>query len=93
MSKENQLIAIETNSINGEAVQTANARDLHAFLKIGKDFTNWIKERIKQYGFVENVDYVIVDNLISPKSASAKSRELCSFLVYEVSERVAYAAD
>ncbi|WP_252120398.1 antA/AntB antirepressor family protein [Symbiopectobacterium purcellii] len=62
MSKEHQLIAIETNSINGEAVQTVNARDLHEFLKVGKDFSNWIKDRIKQYGFVENIDYVVFAN-------------------------------
>ncbi len=75
MSKLQQLIAIETNSINGATVQTVNARDLHEFLKVGKDFSNWIKDRIKQYEFVENQDYVIVDNLSSPKSASAKSRQ------------------
>lgn len=75
MSKEHQLITIETNSINDEAVQTVNARDLHEFLKVGKDFTTWIKDRISQYEFVENQDYVIVDNLSSPKSGSAKSRQ------------------
>ncbi|MGL9721761.1 antA/AntB antirepressor family protein [Symbiopectobacterium sp.] len=75
MSKENKLIAIETNSINGETVQTINARALHEFLKVGKDFTTWIKDRISQYEFVENQDYVIVDNLSSPKSGSAKSRQ------------------
>ncbi|WP_074168067.1 antA/AntB antirepressor family protein [Candidatus Arsenophonus triatominarum] len=37
-------------------MQTVNARDLHAFLEIGKDFTTWIKDRIKQYGFAENID-------------------------------------
>ncbi|WP_440863599.1 phage antirepressor KilAC domain-containing protein [Symbiopectobacterium purcellii] len=75
MSKEHELITIETNSINGETIQTVNARDLHEFLKVGKDFTTWIKDRISQYEFVENQDYVIVDNLSSPKSGSAKSRQ------------------
>lgn len=75
MSKLQQLIAIETNSINGETVQTVNARDLHEFLKVGKDFTTWIKDRISQYSFIENQDYVIVDNLSSPKSGSSKSRQ------------------
>lgn len=36
-----------------------NARDLHTFLELGKDFSNWIKDRIVQYGFVENIDYVV----------------------------------
>ncbi|WP_440866639.1 antA/AntB antirepressor family protein [Symbiopectobacterium purcellii] len=62
MSKEHELITIETNSINGETIKTVNARDLHEFLKVGKDFSNWIKDRIKQYGFVENIDYVVFAN-------------------------------
>ncbi|PAV06451.1 hypothetical protein CBG25_05990 [Arsenophonus sp. ENCA] len=69
------LINIETKNINGTLIQTVNARDLHAFLEIGKDFTTWIKDRIKQYGFVKNQDYVIVENLSSPKSGSANSRQ------------------
>uniref|UniRef100_A0A1A9Z2J2 AntA domain-containing protein n=1 Tax=Glossina pallidipes TaxID=7398 RepID=A0A1A9Z2J2_GLOPL len=31
--------------------------------------------RISQYSFIENQDYVIVDNLSFPKSGSAKSRQ------------------
>ncbi|WP_334468236.1 antA/AntB antirepressor family protein [Arsenophonus sp. PmNCSU2021_1] len=69
------LINIETKNISGQLIQTVNARDLHAFLEIGKDFSNWIKDRIKQYGFVEGDDFIIVENLSSPKLASAKSRQ------------------
>lgn len=53
------LIAIETNSINGELTQTVNARDLHAFLGVGRFFANWIKDRIVQYDFIENQDFII----------------------------------
>lgn len=56
------LINIETKNINGELIQTVNARDLHAFLEIGKDFTTWIKDRIKQYGFTENIDFIVFTN-------------------------------
>ncbi|WP_339053513.1 antA/AntB antirepressor family protein [Arsenophonus endosymbiont of Crataerina pallida] len=59
MSKLHQLIAIETNSINGETVQTVNARDLHAFLESKQEFANWIKDRIQQYGFIEHQDFLI----------------------------------
>lgn len=34
-----------------------NARDLHKFLEVGKDFSTWIKDRIGQYGFVSGQDY------------------------------------
>lgn len=38
-------------------VQLCNARDLHARLEVGRDFSNWIKDRIEQYGFVEGEDF------------------------------------
>lgn len=34
-----------------------NARNLHEFLGSKDRFADWIKRRIEQYGFVENVDY------------------------------------
>jgi len=34
-----------------------NARELHAFLVVGRDFSNWIKDRISTYGFEEDKDY------------------------------------
>lgn len=68
---QNQLITIHTTK---EGDRTVNARDLHQFMEIGKDFSNWIKDRIDQYGFQKNQDFVIIENLSSPKSASAKAR-------------------
>ncbi|WP_422156405.1 antA/AntB antirepressor family protein [Vreelandella titanicae] len=38
-----------------------NARDLHEFLEVGRDFSNWIKDRIKKYGFVEGEDFLTID--------------------------------
>ena len=62
------------SDISGEIQETVNARELHDFLEIGKDFSNWIKAQIDRAGFIENVDYVKTQNLSSPKKASAKSR-------------------
>jgi len=53
-----ELIPLSSQIINGETVYTINARDLHGFLGVGKDFSCWIKERIKHYGFVEDQDFV-----------------------------------
>ena len=36
-----------------------NARDLHAFLQVGKVFAAWIQERIGKYEFVENEDFSV----------------------------------
>jgi phage anti-repressor protein len=34
-----------------------DARTLHENLMVGKDFTNWIKDRIDQYGFENGLDF------------------------------------
>lgn len=40
------------------------ARELHDFLESKQEFANWIKNRIKQYGFVENQDFEVFDNFV-----------------------------
>lgn len=47
------LIPIQEN--NGK--KAVNARELHIFLESKQEFANWIKNRIKQYAFVEGQDY------------------------------------
>lgn len=65
---------ISDGSIGGAALQTVDARELHAFLEVGKDFSTWIKGRIEQYGFVEGVDFAKFEDLRSPNSGSSKAR-------------------
>lgn len=55
----NELITINSAEFGGELQQTVNARDLHSFLRVGRDFSNWIKDRVEQYKFVENQDFGI----------------------------------
>lgn len=50
------LIPLTARHIGGDTTQTINARDLHAFLEVGKVFAAWIQDRIQQYGFLENQD-------------------------------------
>ena len=54
------IITIQEGVFPDTAVPTVNARDLHAFLEVGKDFSNWIKDRIQQHEFVENQDFIIL---------------------------------
>ncbi|GAA0212405.1 anti-repressor protein [Brevundimonas nasdae] len=73
-ANDNSFPVVVTGTIGEATVQTVKARDLHAFLTIGKDFSTWIKDRIGQYDFVDGVDYVTYQDLRSPKSGSTKSR-------------------
>lgn len=78
----NSLIAIEARNIGPAEVQTVNARDLHSFLGVGKDFSTWIKDRISQYGFLEGSDFAVAQELSSPKSGSAMARSQMTFAYY-----------
>ncbi|HDY3254356.1 TPA: antA/AntB antirepressor family protein [Salmonella enterica] len=55
-----QLIPVFNGTISNEAVLLCNARDLHKFLEVGKRFASWITERLTEYKFVENQDYILV---------------------------------
>lgn len=55
----NELVKIESGKIGHEVKQTVNARELHTFLGVGKDFSTWIKDRIESFGFLENQDFTI----------------------------------
>ena len=54
----NELISLTQSSINGNAIETVSARELHAFLQSKQDFSTWIKNRIADYDFVENLDFI-----------------------------------
>ena len=54
-----ELIKIENQKIGDGFVQTVNARDLHAFLEVKKDFSDWIKKQIERARLVEGRDYII----------------------------------
>lgn len=54
-----QLPQILSNQTIGAEINSADARELHAFLNSEQEFANWIKNRITQYGFLENQDYII----------------------------------
>lgn len=54
----NQLIKIEEK----DGKQTVNARELHEFLEVQTRFADWIKRRISEYGFEDNVDFITILN-------------------------------
>ncbi len=54
-----ELFTLVNRPVAGQTQQTVNARELHAFLENRDHFSTWIKDRISQYGFVENQDFVI----------------------------------
>ena len=54
------LIPVFNGLIQNQSVQLCNARELHTFLDIGKDYSTWIKNRINEYGFIQDEDYLVI---------------------------------
>lgn len=67
----NELIKITTNE-DGE--QLISARELHEFLGNKRQFADWIKQRIEQYGFIENEDYSTFHKFVNRESSNLKSK-------------------
>ena len=53
----NELIRIEINENNEQVV---SSRELHKFLEVKTRYNDWINKRVKEYGFIENIDFVAI---------------------------------
>ena len=51
------LIPVVPGTLNGQTTSLVDARQLHAFLGVGRDFSTWIADRIQEYDFVEGEDF------------------------------------
>ena len=62
----NEIIKISSSKIEGAIVQTISARELHNFLEVKSRFNDWITNRIKEYKFNEDQDFItLTKNLVS----------------------------
>ncbi|MCX8695542.1 antA/AntB antirepressor family protein [Gilliamella sp. B2828] len=62
MTDFNNLVPVTETQLNGRLQQTVSAKALHNYLKVGNDFSTWIKGRIKEYGLIKNDDFLIFDS-------------------------------
>ena len=52
------LIPVYSRFIAGESTHAVSARQLHEFLGVRRDFSTWIKNRIRRGRFQEGIDYI-----------------------------------
>lgn len=74
-----QLIPVFAGELSGAPVQLVDARLLHTFLEVGKDFSTWIKDRIRDYSFIENIDFLL------PKYGEPETRGFQKAIDYHLS--------
>ena len=55
-----QLIPVTSSLLNGQMMQMVDARLLHNFLLVRRDFSTWIRERIAEFDFAADEDFIVV---------------------------------
>ena len=83
----NELIPLHPQTINGNAVETVSARELHTFVESKQDFSTWIKNRIEKYGFVENVDYLL--HKIVEQTPSGAKHKIEYYITLDMAKQLA----
>lgn len=84
-----QLIPVFSSTLSNEPSLLCNARDLHAFLEVGKHFASWITERINEYEFVENQDYILVSQIGEIKGRGGDRRRKDYHLTLDTAKELA----
>lgn len=69
-----QLIPTFIGTLNNQPQPLVNARDLHEFLGVGRNVNTWLRTRIEEYQFVEDVDFTRL-----PISESVKNKGMIGF--------------
>ncbi|CAM3328845.1 antA/AntB antirepressor family protein [Polaromonas hydrogenivorans] len=53
------LIPVFTGTLSNSTARLCDARTLHAFMQVKRDFATWVKGRIRKFGFEEGTDYLL----------------------------------
>ena len=71
----NELIPLHSQTIDGNAVETVSARELHGFLGVSSKFADWIKNRISEYDFVESQEFISFSENLEKPTGGRPSQE------------------
>lgn len=74
---------------NDRQEQLVNARELHTALNNKRKFSDWIKQRIEQYGFVEDVDFTTFHNFVKREGSNLGSKTTEYALTLDTAKEIA----
>ena len=95
-----QFFNFELKTINQEKINTVNARELWKKLESKQQFSDWIKNRIEKYGFVEGEDYIKinhntqlskenrVDKFVEPENQGFMTRPIDYYLTIDMAKEL-----
>lgn len=64
-----------TGSLQNQPILLINARELHQALQSKQHFSDWIKRRISDYGFEENLDFIGIHKTMITEAGFFGTRE------------------
>ena len=83
---ENGLMKVYQNE---RQEQIVDARELHIALKNKRQFADWIKQRIDQYGFIEDVDFTTFHNFVKREGSNLGSKTTEYALTLDTAKEIA----
>lgn len=73
------LIPVFSGSLSDSETLLCDARKLHEFLRVSSRFNDWIKNRIEEYGFVENQDFLVTKNLVTKNGRGGNRKAVTEY--------------
>lgn len=74
---------------NDRQEQIVDARELHDALENKRQFADWIKQRIEQYGFIEDVDFTTFHNFVKREGSNLGSKTTEYALTLDTAKEIA----
>ena len=85
----NTIIPIKSLIIAGSTTETVHARKLHEFLGVGRDYSSWLKTRIKSYSFTENEDFILIHQNGGIKKQGGDRRSIEHHITLDMAKELA----
>ena len=84
----NELIPLQPQTIDGNAVETVSARELHEFLQSKQDFSTWIKAKLDRLRLQENKDFCTAPQIYGTANGGSAER-LEYFITLDTAKHIA----
>ena len=81
------IVPVISGQIGGRDTNIVSAKALHKALGVGRDFTNWIKGRIDEYGFTNAADYALLDSPVLANQSANIEQDNASWVTKRGGDR------
>jgi len=74
-----KLMPVFTGTLAGVSTPLVDARLLHTFIESNQKFSDWIKNRIKKYEFIQGIDFSVIHKFMNDGSAFGGKRKVIDY--------------